>query len=181
MLNVPASRFQTPRDIGHHLYFQLMDEPLRPVRRCAGVQDAPGRQAARENDMLRLSLASLVLATLCVPGSPGAHAKTCIRDLAGQIVCGELVETRDDPSDQADSRKDESRELAPEPPCEPGKVRVKIRGNSQCYPREAEPPSAPNFGGNVVRPVRGNNGAISCSNPNYTWQDGACRPYRGPR
>jgi hypothetical protein len=41
-------------------------------------------------------------------------------------------------------------------------------------------PSAPNFYGNTVRPVRGNNGAISCSNPNYTWQDGACKPYRGP-
>ncbi|MBX9841288.1 MAG: hypothetical protein K2Z80_05715 [Xanthobacteraceae bacterium] len=39
---------------------------------------------------------------------------------------------------------------------------------------------APNFGGDTVRPVRGNNGAISCSNRNYTWQDGACRPYRGP-
>jgi hypothetical protein len=38
---------------------------------------------------------------------------------------------------------------------------------------------APNFGGNAVRPVRGNNGAISCSNPRYTWQNGACRPYRG--
>jgi hypothetical protein len=41
-------------------------------------------------------------------------------------------------------------------------------------------PSAPNFYGNTVRPVVGNNGAISCSNPNYTWQDGACKPYRGP-
>ena len=40
---------------------------------------------------------------------------------------------------------------------------------------------APNFRGNVVRPVMGRNGAISCSNPNYTWQDGACKPYRGPR
>jgi hypothetical protein len=38
---------------------------------------------------------------------------------------------------------------------------------------------APNFRGNTVRPVRGNNGAISCSNPRYTWQNGACRPYRG--
>jgi hypothetical protein len=38
---------------------------------------------------------------------------------------------------------------------------------------------APNFGGNAVRPTRGRNGAISCSNPNYTWQDGACKPYRG--
>jgi hypothetical protein len=140
--------------------------------------------------MLRFSLASLVLATLCVSGSSAAHAKTCIRDLAGQIVCGELVETRDEP-DQADSRPDDSRELTPEPPCEPGKVRVVIRGNSRCrYPGEAapaygdgyQPPaSAPNFRGNVVRPVRGNNGAISCSNPNYTWQDGACKPYRGPR
>jgi hypothetical protein len=41
-------------------------------------------------------------------------------------------------------------------------------------------PQAPNFYGNTVRPVRGNNGAISCSNPNYTWQGGACKPYRGP-
>jgi hypothetical protein len=38
---------------------------------------------------------------------------------------------------------------------------------------------APNFGGNVVRPTRGNNGAMSCSNAGYTWQNGACRPYRG--
>jgi hypothetical protein len=141
--------------------------------------------------MLRFSLASLVLGTLCVCSSATAHAKTCIRDLAGQIVCGELVETRDEPGDQAASRQDDSRELTPEPPCEPGKVRVVIRGNSQCrYPREAVPPyedgyqppaSTPNFTGNVVRPVRGNNGAISCSNPNYTWQDDACKPYRGPR
>jgi hypothetical protein len=40
---------------------------------------------------------------------------------------------------------------------------------------------APNFRGNVVRPVVGNSGAISCSNRNYTWQDGACKPYRGRR
>ena len=38
---------------------------------------------------------------------------------------------------------------------------------------------APNFRGNVVRPTRGIDGAISCSNRNYTWQDGACKPYRG--
>ena len=25
----------------------------------------------------------------------------------------------------------------------------------------------------------GDNGQISCNNPNYTWQDGACKPYRG--
>ena len=30
------------------------------------------------------------------------------------------------------------------------------------------------------RPVVGRNGAISCMNPGYTWQDGACKPYRGP-
>ncbi len=42
-------------------------------------------------------------------------------------------------------------------------------------------PWAPNFGGNVVRPTVGRDGKVSCSNPNYTWQDGACRPYRGPR
>jgi hypothetical protein len=30
-------------------------------------------------------------------------------------------------------------------------------------------------------PSVGRNGALSCNNPNYTWQDGACRPYRGPR
>ena len=34
--------------------------------------------------------------------------------------------------------------------------------------------------GNVVRPSIGDNGQISCGNPNYTWQNGACRPYRGP-
>jgi hypothetical protein len=152
--------------------------------------------------MFRSALASLVLATLYANCSPAAHAKTCIRDLAGQIVCGELVETRDEPGDQADPRQDDSRDLTPEPPCEPGKVRVMIRGNSQCrYPGNAVPAhgggyrehgyreygyrdsgsyDAPNFGGNVVRPVRGRNGAISCSNPRYTWQDGACKPYRGP-
>ena len=31
------------------------------------------------------------------------------------------------------------------------------------------------------RPIMGANGQISCNNPNYTWQDGACKPYRGPR
>jgi hypothetical protein len=31
------------------------------------------------------------------------------------------------------------------------------------------------------RPTMGDNGQVSCNNPNYTWQDGACRPYRGPR
>ena len=39
---------------------------------------------------------------------------------------------------------------------------------------------APNFYGNVVRPTVGRDGVISCSNPRYTWQDGACKPYRGP-
>jgi hypothetical protein len=50
-------------------------------------------------------------------------------------------------------------------------------------PRRYDPGSyyAPNFRGNVVRPVRGANGTMSCSNPNYTWQDGACKPYRGRR
>ena len=38
---------------------------------------------------------------------------------------------------------------------------------------------APNFRGNVVRPTIGRNGQISCRNPRYTWQDGACKPYRG--
>jgi hypothetical protein len=38
---------------------------------------------------------------------------------------------------------------------------------------------APNFGGNVVRPTQGRDGKMSCSNPGYTWQSGACRPYRG--
>ena len=38
---------------------------------------------------------------------------------------------------------------------------------------------APNFRGNTVRPTRGRDGSISCSNRNYTWQDGACKPYRG--
>lgn len=31
------------------------------------------------------------------------------------------------------------------------------------------------------RPSMGANGTISCNNPNYTWQNGACRPYTGPR
>ena len=29
-------------------------------------------------------------------------------------------------------------------------------------------------------PQVGSNGSISCGNPNYTFQDGRCRPYRGP-
>ena len=29
-------------------------------------------------------------------------------------------------------------------------------------------------------PSVGRNGQVSCGNPNYTFQDGACRPYRGP-
>lgn len=33
--------------------------------------------------------------------------------------------------------------------------------------------------GNVVRPSVGANGQISCGNPRYTWQNGACRPYSG--
>jgi hypothetical protein len=53
------------------------------------------------------------------------------------------------------------------------------RGEYYGGPRYYQPP-ARNYYGDTVRPVRGNNGAISCSNPNYTWQDGACRPYRGP-
>jgi hypothetical protein len=49
------------------------------------------------------------------------------------------------------------------------------------YGRYHDPGSyyAPNFRGNAVRPTRGRDGAISCSNRNYTWQDGACKPYRG--
>jgi hypothetical protein len=35
--------------------------------------------------------------------------------------------------------------------------------------------------GGPPRPTVGRNGVVSCNNPNYTWQDGACRPYRGPR
>jgi hypothetical protein len=134
--------------------------------------------------MLRFGLAPLVVATLCVSGW-AAHAKTCIRDLVGQIVCGELVETRDEPSDQADSHQDDRRDLRRDRP-DGGDDDSQPRR----YPSEAAPAyrhrnpgsyNAPNFTGNVVRPVRGMNGAISCSNPNYTWQDGACKPYRGPR
>ena len=29
------------------------------------------------------------------------------------------------------------------------------------------------------RPTMGRNGAISCNNPGYTFQDGACKPYTG--
>ena len=61
----------------------------------------------------------------------------------------------------------------------PGYRDYGYRGEYYGGPRYYRPP-APNFYGNTVRPVRGNNGAISCSNPNYTWQDGACKPYRGP-
>jgi hypothetical protein len=45
-------------------------------------------------------------------------------------------------------------------------------------PRYYGPPPSPY---NPPRPVMGANGQISCNNPNYTWQDGACKPYRGPR
>jgi hypothetical protein len=31
----------------------------------------------------------------------------------------------------------------------------------------------------AIRPSVGRNGVVSCGNPNYTFQDGACRPYRG--
>jgi hypothetical protein len=118
--------------------------------------------------MLRFSLASLVLATVSVASFPVAYSKTCIRDLAGQIICGELVETRDEPSNQADPRQDDNRDLTPEPP------RAAVPQHRP-YRGVVRDPNAPNFTGNVVRPVRGNDGAISCSNHNYTWIDGACR------
>jgi hypothetical protein len=41
--------------------------------------------------------------------------------------------------------------------------------------------SGPPRGYGQPRPTMGDNGQISCNNPNYTWQDGACKPYRGPR
>ena len=98
--------------------------------------------------MLRFNLAWLTFALLCMSTS-AATARVCIRDLAGQIVCGEPIETRDEPSEPADPRQDDGRDpthdrhlpqpraIDPEPPCEPGKVRVIIRGNSQChYPGE---------------------------------------------
>ena len=47
-------------------------------------------------------------------------------------------------------------------------------GGPRYYPQQR------NYYGNTVRPTMGRNGSISCSNPNYTWQDGACKPYRGP-
>src|SRR5262245_61048833 len=106
--------------------------------------------------MLRFNLAWPILALICM--SNLAHARVCIRDLAGQIVCGEPIETRDEPSEQADPRQYDSRDRTPyrarpelddtepEPPCEPGKVRVIVRGNSQCrYPGEMR-------GGGVSRP-----------------------------
>jgi len=43
-------------------------------------------------------------------------------------------------------------------------------------PRSYLPPPSPY---NRPRPVMGANGQISCNNPNFTWQDGACKPYRG--
>ena len=118
--------------------------------------------------MLRFSLASLVLGTLTVASLPIAHSKTCIRDLAGQIVCGELVETLNEPSDHIDARPDDGRDLMPEPP------RTPVPAHRYGL-RDPGSPQAPNFTGNVVRPVRGMNGTISCSNHNYTWIDGACR------
>jgi hypothetical protein len=143
------------------------------------------KYADREKTMPRFGLVPLVLAALCA-GSLAAHARVCIRDLTGQIVCGEPVETRDEPGEQATSRPDDSRDpghdqpdrpdSGPEPRPQPGALAPQRYGT-----RNPGSLDAPNFTGNVVRPVRGMNGQISCSNPNYTWQDGACKPYRGSR
>jgi hypothetical protein len=49
------------------------------------------------------------------------------------------------------------------------------------YGRRAYAPS-PYYGGYYgrPRPMVGANGSVSCGNPNYTFQDGRCKPYRGP-
>jgi hypothetical protein len=158
-------------------------------------RNAPVRYADREKTMLRFSLASLVLATLCVFSWSAAHAKTCIRDLAGQIVCGELVETRDEPNDQAGLRQDDSRDPRQDRPYRDGCGHGWFYNGRACVQDDGkEPRYAPRYRGggsryhlpppsphNRPRPVMGANGQISCNNPNYTWQDGACKPYRGPR
>jgi hypothetical protein len=121
--------------------------------------------------MLRFSLASLVLATVSFASFPAAYSKTCIRDLAGQIVCGELVETLNEPSDHVDARPDDGRDLMPEPP------RAAVPQHSPYRDRRyiETDPNARIFSGNIVRPTVGANGTVSCMNHNYTWLDGACR------
>ena len=47
--------------------------------------------------------------------------------------------------------------------------------------RQYDPYEARRTRDNVVQPRRDRSGTISCGNPNYTWQSGACRPYTGPR
>ena len=68
-----------------------------------------GLRLAPAEKMPLFSIASLVPATLCMISS-AAHARVCIRDLKGQIVCGEPVETRDEPNDQAGPRQEDRRD-----------------------------------------------------------------------
>ena len=129
--------------------------------------------------MLRSSLASLVLATLCVSSSSAAHAKTCIRDLAGQIVCGELVETRDEP-DQAGSPA----YTRPPPQYydghrEPGVVPHYYRPPQRDIDRPIYGRSSSGRPETWFRPYRNQVGALACAQPGYTVQDGVCKRYRG--
>ena len=51
--------------------------------------------------------------------------------------------------------------------------------NERSYGYRDDYRSAPRAYG-PPHPTVGANGQISCNNPNFTWQDGACKPYRGP-
>ena len=137
--------------------------------------------------MFRIVLVALFLAAVSTGSVSAVHAKTCIRDLAGQIVCGELVETRDEPTDQTDPRQDDSPDMRPATPraAMPAERPHRYYNDGPIYPPERHyyreqryrgPPPSPY---NAPRPIMGANGQISCNNPHYTWQDGACKPYRG--
>ena len=57
--------------------------------------------------------------------------------------------------------------------------------NAQPYRYNDPPIYAPqryyyrDYNNRPPRPIMGANGTVSCGNPNYTYQDGACKPYIG--
>src|SRR5262245_32996264 len=120
--------------------------------------------------MLRCGLASLVLATLCMI-STAADARVCIRNPAGEIFCGEPVETRDEPSDQAEPRQEDRRDL-------PSDYQHYRRPAPQYYdePRSYAGPPHPHPGLPDCYQYRGR---MICCPKNWTVQDGVCKPYRG--
>jgi len=129
-----------------------------------------GLRLAPAEKMPLFSIASLVLATLCMISS-AAHARVCIRDLKGQIVCGEPVETRDEPNDQADPRQEDRRD----PPSDDQRYR---RPGPPYYD---EPPSyrRPQHPPPHLPDCYQYRGRTICCPKNWTVQDGACKPYRG--